>query len=107
GVVDQQIDVPMPLEHACDQLLDGCSIADVRDDRLAGRRGLPALARDVLQHVGAARGGHHGRTPRSKVERDRAPDAARRTGDDRNAVLVVVTHSLAPTWPDVPSPVTS
>ena len=37
GVVDQQVDRAVSFEHPADELLDGCSIADVGHDRFAGR----------------------------------------------------------------------
>ena len=83
GVADDDVEPAVPSDDLARQLLDRRLVRHIqahRFGRVAGRRELP---RRFVRMI-AARGGDHNRALLAEAPGNRAPDAARRTGDERH-----------------------
>jgi hypothetical protein len=82
GVVERDVDSPVPFRHPVEERPDGLLVADVAGDELAAHLvggGLAGLRRDVdADHLGSL-----GRKP----SRGGQPDAAPGAGDDGDPIL--------------------
>ena len=82
GVVDHHVQLPAPLDRALHQLFHLRVVGHV-----AGHRQPVQLGRHRIEQLCPAPGHHHPRATLVQGVGDRAPDAGRRTGDDRHGTF--------------------
>ena len=82
GVVDQQVEPAVPLDHAVEERVDGLVVADVEGLGLGRCR--PRLDRRdrLLERLGAAPAADHRRAQPGELERGRPAEPRARAGDD-------------------------
>ena len=87
-VVDEHVDVAVPVEHLADEPVDVLALGQVGRMRLRAATRDADRLRDLQQPIAAARDEHRLGARRAELDGGRLADAARRAGDDNARELL-------------------